>query len=499
MQYNFQIVKNINEKSEAKLKPARTRIAPSPTGDPHVGTAYQALFCSALAHQTSGQFILRLEDTDKGRYSVDSDIRIFAAIKWCGLVYDEGPDVGGPYAPYRQSERLPIYKDHAEKLIEMGHAYYCFCSPDRLERMRKEQMDRHESPHYDRRCLRLDPSEVAAKICANESHVIRLRVPDAGRTTFHDIVHGDVSFENSLIDDQVLLKSDGFPTYHLAVVVDDHLMKITHIIRGDEWLSSTPKHVLLYQFFGWELPIFIHTPLLLNADRTKISKRKSPEKTSLEGFRKEGYLPEALLNYLAVLGWSHPEEKEIFNMVEFFELFSLENINKSGSFFDLAKLLWMNGIYIRNLPLEDLAERLMPYSKYPYDMILRVLPLLQQRFKLLGEFDTLASFFFETPEFYDLALFTSKQFNKSEIHDKLVEIGKLLAHLDWPWEHDNWEMSMRRQAEELGFRQLGDLLMLLRVAVTGRKETPPLFETMLLMGRDEVLNRINNAAAFLAK
>ena len=480
------------------MPPARTRIAPSPTGDPHVGTAYQALFCYALAHQTGGQFIMRLEDTDQARYSPDSDKRIFAALKWTGLYYDEGPDVGGPYAPYRQSERLPLYREHAERLVARGHAYYCFCTRERLAALRKEQEARHEPTGYDGHCRALPPADVAARLAAGESHVIRLRVPDEGVTTFYDVVRGEISFENSKLEDAVLLKSDGFPVYHLAVVVDDHLMRVTHITRGEEWISSTPLHVLLYSFFGWEPPVFAHTPLLLNNDRTKISKRKSPEKTSLEGFRTNGYLPEALLNFLALLGWSHPEGKEVFGLDEFMHMFSLDRILKAGSVFDLTKLQWLNGVYIRALSLDELAARLEPYTQYPPDKVREVLPLLQDRLKLLTEFDHLAVVFFEEPA-YDLSLFATKQFSPAEVRNHLAAVRAWMEPLPWPWPHDDWEEGMRRLATDLGYRKAGDLFMLLRVAVTGRKETPPLHGTMLALGRDATLRRIDAALRALAQ
>lgn len=477
--------------------PARTRVAPSPTGDPHVGTAYQSLFDFALARQTGGQFILRLEDTDQVRYTPDSDRRIFEALRWIGLPYDEGPDIGGPHAPYRQSERLPIYRARAEELIAAGHAYHCFCTPERLAAMRKEQEARKEPPRYDRHCLALPPAEVAARLTAGERHVVRMRVPDEGLTGFVDLVRGEIHFENRLIDDQVLMKSDGFPTYHLAVVVDDHLMGVTHIFRGEEWISSTPKHILLYRFFGWDPPLHAHTPLLLNDDRTKISKRKSPDKTRLEGFRDRGFLPEALLNFLALLGWSHPEGKELFSLDEFIAVFSPDRLLKAGSVFDLNKLIWMNGHYIRALALDELAARLAPYTQYPPDKVREVLPVLQDRLKLLSEFDGLAAFFFARPA-YDLALFASKQFDQAALRDHLVAARAWHADLPWPWEKEEWEAGVRALAEARGFKKAGDLFMLLRLAITGRKESPPLHDTMLLLGRDETLARVEAALAALA-
>ena len=478
------------------MLPARTRVAPSPTGDPHVGTAYQSLFDYALAHQTGGQFILRVEDTDQGRYDPDSERRIFDSLRWAGLPYDEGPDIGGPYAPYRQSERLPIYRAHAEQLIAAGHAYYCFCTSARLAEMRRLQEARHEPPRYDRLCLTLPPAEVAARLAAGEAHVVRMRMPDEGVTAFADVVRGEIEFENRLIDDQVLMKSDGFPTYHLAVVVDDHLMDVTHIIRGEEWISSTPKHILLYRYFGWDPPVYAHTPLLLNDDRSKISKRKSPEKTRLEGFRERGFLPEALLNFLALLGWSHPEGKEIFDLDEFIRVFSPERLLKAGSIFDMRKLIWMNGEYIRAMSLDELAARVAPYTQYPLPRVREVLPILQDRLKLLSEFDDLASFFFAEPH-YDLALFASKQFDRAALRAHLAAARAWHESLAVPWDKEIWEAGVRDLAAAHGFKKAGDLFMLLRVAVTGRKESPPLFDTMLLLGRDKTLQRLDAALTAL--
>ncbi len=476
--------------------PARTRIAPSPTGDPHVGTAYQSLFSYALAHQTGGRFLLRLEDTDQVRFDANSERRIFAALAWVHLLPDEGPEQGGPYAPYRQSERLPIYQAHAEQLIAAGHAYYCFCTPERLAAMRKEQEARKQPPRYDRHCLTLPPTEVQARLTAGERRVVRMLMPDEGVTSFHDVVRGEISFENRLLDDQVLMKSDGFPTYHLAVVVDDHLMGVTDVIRGEEWISSTPKHVLLYRYFGWELPTYAHTPLLLNDDRSKISKRKSPDKTRLEGFRERGFLPEALLNFLALLGWSHPDGQELFSLDEFIRVFSPARLLKAGSVFDMNKLIWMNGQYIRLLTVDELAMRLIPYTTHTAEEVRRVLPVLHDRLRLLSEFDDLAVIFFTEPV-YDSALFSSKQFDAPALADHLAAARAWHADQPWPWEKEAWEAGIRQLAEERGFKKAGDLFMLLRVAVTGRKESPPLHDTMLLLGREATLARMDAALGVL--
>ncbi|MEF2600465.1 MAG: glutamate--tRNA ligase, partial [Fusobacterium mortiferum] len=312
-------------------KKVRTRIAPSPTGDPHVGTAYIALFNLAFANSNNGEFILRIEDTDQNRYTEGSEQMIFDALHWLGLNYAEGPDVGGEYGPYRQSERFHLYGDYAKKLVEQGGAYYCFCTQDRLDKLRERQKAMGKAPGYDGHCRSLTPEEIQAKLDAGEPYVIRLKMPYEGETIIHDRLRGDIVFENNKIDDQVLLKADGFPTYHLANVVDDHLMGITHVIRAEEWIASTPKHIQLYKAFGWEQPEFIHMPLLRNADRTKISKRKNP--VSLIWYKEEGYLKEGIVNFLGLMGYSFGENKEIFSLQEFVDNFNIDKVSLGGPVF----------------------------------------------------------------------------------------------------------------------------------------------------------------------
>ncbi|TSC53768.1 MAG: glutamyl-tRNA synthetase, partial [Microgenomates group bacterium LiPW_16] len=317
----------------------RVRIAPSPTGeDLHIGNVYTALINYVFAKQNKGKFIIRIEDTDRTRLVPGAEEKILDSLCWLNLPYDEGPDIGGPYAPYRQSERLPVYQKLAQELIKVGAAYYCFCTHETLEEMRKTQQEKREPPRYDQRCRRLDIKEVKSRLQKGEPHVVRLKVPQAGQTKFNDLIRGEISFENGLLDDQVLLKSDGYPTYHLAVVVDDYLMKISHVIRAEEWISSTPKHILIYKALGWEPPVYAHLPLLRNPDRSKLSKRRNPVWVSW--YRKQGYLPEAILNYLALMGWAHPEGKEIFPLEEFIKKFKLEKVQTTGPVFDLTKLEW---------------------------------------------------------------------------------------------------------------------------------------------------------------
>src|SRR4051812_27513513 len=333
----------------------RLRVAPSPTGDPHVGTAYMSLFNLAFARQQGGAFLLRIEDTDRGRYVEDSERQIFDSLHWLGLDWDEGPDIGGPYAPYPQSERLDTYRPVVDKLLAGGHAYYCWCSTERLTDMRERQQKAKLPTGYDRLCHGKTRDERAALPGFTETPVVRMLIPDDAPTSFVDLIRGEV--HAPFPDDQVVLKGDGFPTYHLANVVDDHEMGITHVVRGEEWISSTPKHVLLYRWLGWELPAFAHMPLLRNTDKSKISKRKNPA-ARLMWFQEQGYLPEALVNFLALMGYSMPDGQEIFSFHDMVEAFDWGRVNAVGPVFDLEKLGWLNGHYIRQLSVDDLAARI---------------------------------------------------------------------------------------------------------------------------------------------
>ena len=326
-------------------KEVRVRIAPSPTGDPHIGTAYIALFNYVFTKKNNGKFIIRIEDTDQKRYRSDSEAMILDALKWVGIQWDEGPDIGGPYAPYKQSERKEIYREYAESLIHKGHAYRCFCTTQRLDILRKSQQAQKLPPGYDRLCRDLPQQDVEQKLAEGIPHVIRMKMPTIGKTSFRDTLRGNIEFDNDGVDDQVLLKTDGFPTYHLAVVVDDNLMKITHVIRGEEWISSTPKHIMLYEMFGWDKPEFCHLPLLRNADKSKISKRKNP--TSINYYRRKGILPETLRNFLALMGWNFGDNVEKFTTQEMIEGFTWERMTLGGPVFDLKKLSWLNGQYLK--------------------------------------------------------------------------------------------------------------------------------------------------------
>jgi glutamyl-tRNA synthetase len=478
--------------------PVRTRIAPSPTGDPHVGTAYVALFNRALARRHGGQFVLRIEDTDRQRSHPASEARIFDSLRWLGLTWDEGPDVGGPHGPYRQSERSEIYREQAEQLVERGAAYPCFCTRERLDALREEQRRQKQNPGYDGHCRGLDRGEAAGRRAGGEPHVIRLAMPRQGEAVVHDLLRGEVRIPWSQVDDQVLLKSDGFPTYHLANVVDDHLMAISHVIRAEEWVSSLPKHVQIYRSFGWDPPVFCHLPLLRNADRSKISKRKNP--VSLDYYRRAGYLPEALLNYLALMGWAMPDEREEFSFEEFTAALELEKISLGGPVFDLEKLAWLNGRYLRAMSPAGIRERLRQglLSDAYLDAVLK---LSQERIDTLEGFFAYAGFFFVGDIAWDdaaLRAMVPKQATPAEAAAALQ--GLLEERIDPvpEWRAEALEAALRSFAEASGWKPK-DAFMAVRVAVTGRSATPPLFETMELLGKEVCRRRIKGAAEALRR
>jgi len=469
----------------------RVRIAPSPTGDPHVGTAYVALFNLAFARRHGGQFLLRIEDTDRVRFDPNSERMIFESLRWLGLNWDEGPDVGGPFGPYRQSERFEIYKKYADELIARGGAYWCFCSSERLESVRAAQTAAKRQPKYDGHCRFLPEREVRERIERNEPRVVRMRIPEPGECRFTDLVRGEVVYAHDVLDDQVLLKTDGFPTYHLANVVDDHLMEITHVMRAEEWIPSTPKHVLLYQAFGWEPPKFAHLSLLRNADRSKISKRKNP--TSLIWYRDQGYLPEALVNFLGLMGYSMPDGREIFRFDDMRDSFDIARIPTTAPVFDLKKLDWLNGEYIRALPVEDLARRLEAFgAKAPDAATLRtIVPLVRERMKRLSEWNEATDFFFAEALIYDAATLVPKKRTPAEAKQAL-EAALAVIETAPAWEAKSLEEGLRAHAESMGWK-VGDLFMPIRVAVTGKTATPPLLESMVVVGKDRVVARLRAA------
>ncbi len=478
-------------------RPVRVRIAPSPTGDPHVGTAYIALFNYAFAKHEGGTFVLRIEDTDQTRARRDSEQMIFDALRWVGLSWDEGPDVGGPHAPYRQSERGPIYRAHAQILLDKGAAYRCFCTPERLAQVKLQQQAEKKPLGYDRHCRALDPKDSAARAAAGEPFVVRLAAPLEGPIVVKDRLRGDVSIDATQVDDQVLLKSDGLPTYHLANVVDDHLMEITHVIRAEEWISSTPKHVLLYAAFGWDEPEWHHMPLLRNADKSKISKRKNP--VSINYYRDTGILPQALLNFLALMGWSFGDDREKFTLDEMIAVFSWDRISLGGPVFNLDKLTWLNEKYIHDLSYEQLADALMAW-RVNREQLIKLLPLVRERIKRLDEFIPATEYFFSG----DLDL-------KSR-PDIVADLKKLEA-APWPaatmasdvllyverfearegWDAKMLEDEARAWSDERGVKSK-HAFSLLRLLVTGRKASPPLFETMAALGKEIVRRRLRQGA-----
>lgn len=462
----------------------RTRIAPSPTGkDLHIGNAYTALINYVFAKKNSGQFIIRIEDTDRTRLVDGSEERILASLEWLGISHDEGPDCGGPFTPYRQSDRLSEYKKYAEELVVKGHAYYCFCTQERLEEMRSDQEANHKPPMYDGLCKKIPPEEAKKRAEGGEKHVIRLNVPDEGVVKFTDLIRGDISFENKLIDDQVLLKSDGFPTYHLGVVVDDHLMQISHVIRGEEWISSTPKQILLFQFFGWEMPKFAHVSVLRNPDRSKLSKRKNPVWVS--EYRAKGYLPEALKNYMATMAWTYPGKKELFTVSEMIEQFEIKDIQTTAPIFDQEKLRWMNGEYIRHLDEAELIAKIRAFdATVPKDsdtLMKKIVPLVRERMKTLSEFETLADFFFVRPVKFE------REINKNTLKIATDALSSLSSSSSWS--HETMEKSIRDHAEKVGVKAR-DVFMELRIAITGKSVGPPLLESLEILGKEETLARL---------
>jgi glutamyl-tRNA synthetase len=475
----------------------RVRIGPSPTGDPHVGTAYIALFNYVLAKQHGGQFILRVEDTDRERSKPAWEQMIIDALHWLGLQWDEGPDIGGPCGPYRQSERGPVYREHVQVLLERGAAYPCFCTQERLEQLRLQQRQRGVASGYDGFCRHLDPSEVAAHMRAGTPYVVRLKVPKEKTTVFKDRLREEVVFENHQIDDQILLKSDGMPTYHLANVVDDHLMGITHVMRAEEWITSTPKHILLYEGFGWTPPQFIHMPLLRNQDKSKISKRKNP--VSLNFYKQAGFLPEAMLNYLAMMGWTMPDGREKFTVQDMVEHFSFDRMSLGGPVFDVAKLTWLNGLYIREETAAQMVSR-WKTTVFTDEALARVAPLVHERVEKLEDFLEHTSFFFTGQVAYDAEAMAAMVPKGKDKADAVKALEGVLEFIDTQADTDavTMEQGLRALCEQNGWKTK-ELFMPVRVAVTGRKATPPLFETMAVLGKERCRRRLRAAIAQLSQ
>jgi len=480
-------------------KPVRVRFAPSPTGYPHVGNIRTALFNWLFARHSGGRFVVRIEDTDVARKVEGALEVILSGLKWLGLDWDEGPGVGGDYGPYFQSQRLSLYREAAERLIRQGDAYCCYCSSQRLKEMREGQARRKQPPGYDRRCRDLSEAERVQKETEGITPVVRFKTPLEGRTRFNDLIWGEVVFEHGTIDDLVLLKSDGYPTYHLANVVDDHLMEISHVLRAEEWLSSTPRHLLMYQALGFEPPQFAHLPMILGADRAKLSKRHGS--VSITEYREQGYLPETMANFLALLGWSLDDKTEIFSLTELVGNFSLERVSRTGAIFNRDKLNWMNGAYIRSLSLDDFTRRTLPFLEkglpvgvrrpLSIDYVGQVMPLIQERARTLVEVPELTAFFFTDELDYEPGLLIVKKMDRESSVQALEAVRQRLAPLQ-TFDTGSLEAVLRPLAAELELKA-GQLFGTLRVAVTGRTVAPPLFETMSVLGKERSLERVGTA------
>ena len=481
-------------------RPVRVRIAPSPTGDPHVGTAYIALFNYVFAKKCEGKFVLRIEDTDQTRSTQASEDAILRALRWVGLHWDEGPDCGGPFGPYRQSERTATYQQMARFLVEKGAAYPCFCTAEQLEESRRARAEAKTvgAIGYDRRCRSLPKEEAQSRQQNGEKHVIRLAMPTTGETRFYDGLRGEIGIDNATIDDQVLLKSDGFPTYHLANVVDDHLMKISHVIRAEEWIVSTPKHVQLYAAFGWQPPDFLHMPLLRNPDRSKISKRKNP--VSLDYYRDAGFFPEALLNFLALMGFAYGGDREKFSVAEMIEVFDWTKVSAGEPVFDLQKLSWLNGLYLREMTPSALLDRLRNW-RLSDDYLLKLIPLLRERIERMDQFIPGASYFLTGDLDYTglISQMIPKGRNQTQIGQALSDLtDHLEEQVRSAWTHEVLEKACRDFCEKKGWKTK-ELFMPIRLAITGRTASPGLFDTMAAIGKDLVRRRLRLAAQALAE
>ncbi len=474
----------------------RTRVAPSPTGDPHVGTAYVALINYLYARKHGGQFLLRIEDTDQARSTRESETAILDSLHWLGLNWDEGPDVGGPHGPYRQSERSEIYKEHVQKLLDAGHAFKCFCTPQRLEEMREAQKAAKQPPRYDGLCLTYDAAEAARREAAGETYVVRMKVPSEGTCVVDDTRRGPIEIEWRTVDMQILMKSDGLPTYHLANVVDDHLMEITHVIRGEEWVSSAPKHILLYEYFGWTPPALMHVPLLRNPDKSKLSKRKNP--TSILFYERMGYLPEALVNFLGALANSTAEgEDEVVTLEHMIETFDLQHIALGGPVFDVAKLDWLNGRYLRERLDADAFEARVAQWGFAPERMKRIAALAHSRIERMSDLGNLCGFFFAGRLNYPVDLLRA-----GKLDDDTLRAAYTLAQteLDGLREYDvaGIERVLKGVAEALE-KKFRDVVRAFYIAVTGSPTSVPLFDAMEILGRDIVRERLRHALEAIGK
>jgi glutamyl-tRNA synthetase len=471
----------------------RVRIAPSPTGDPHVGTAYVALFNYAFAKKNNGQFLLRIEDTDRARSNRKSEEAILASLRWLGINWDEGPDIGGPSGPYRQSERLAFYQKYADQLLHKQAAYKCICTSDRLAELKKRQQILKQAPGYDGHCRKADPRVIEEAISSGAPYVVRLKTPQEGELIMHDLLRGAITISYTEVDDQVLMKSDGFPTYHLANVVDDYLMGISHVIRGEEWISSLPKHLLLYEALGVQKPIFCHLPLLRNADKSKVSKRKNP--VSLNYFKEAGYLPEALINFLGLMAYSMEDGAELFSLDDFINHFKLQRISLGGPVFDTKKLLWLNGRYLREKRSEAEFVSYLQEQLFNNNYLSRIVPLVRERVEKSEDFIDYADFFFSAHIHSDTANFllgTHDRAHSAELIELMLERLEALADFN--------KLALENCLKLFGKdAQLAakEYLMPLRFMISGKKASPPLYDTMAVLGKERCRTRIREAINLL--
>jgi len=473
----------------------RVRFAPSPTGALHIGSVRTILYNYLFARQRDGTLILRVEDTDQDRLVAGAIDSIYDGLHWLGIGWHEGPQEGGPHAPYVQSERLPLYQKHAQELIEKGAAYYCFCSKERLAAVRAEQEARKEPTRYDRHCRNIPPAE-AAERAKTEPHVIRLKAPDEGTLAIDDLVHGHIEWQADTIEDQVLLKSDGFPTYHLAVVIDDHVMEISHIMRGDEWVASVPKHLLIYGAFGWDVPPMAHVPSVLGPDGKKLSKRHGS--TAVSQFREDGYLPEALINYLALVGWSPGTEDEVFSMDDLIRVWKIEQVQSAGGKWDKERLDFFNGVWIRKLSVDELVRRLEPFVSAEWDraILTRIAPHIQERMKTLKDAKDQIRFLFTDDIGYESKLLIPKKSDRVSTAEALAQARAVISGLE-PFTAAVIKPALEGLAEQLGWSRR-DLNGAIRIAITGRDVGPPLYESLEVLGKEKSLKRIEMAQELLA-
>ncbi len=490
-----------------EMKPVRVRFAPSPTGRLHLGGARTALYDYLIAKKTGGQFILRIEDTDRARYVPTAEKEIMDGLRWLGLEWDEGPDKGGPYGPYRQTERKEIYLKYAEELVEKGAAYYCFCTPEHLEEQRKNEPQ--NDPTFQRLddCRDLDPEEAKRRVAAGEPHTIRLKTPREGTTTVHDMLRGDITIENRMLDDAILVKTDGWALYHLAAMVDDHLMKITHVIRSSEWLPSLPLHHLIYQALGWDEPEWVHLSVLLSpSGKGKLSKRESEELIKqgyavfLTDFADLGYIPEAVVNWAAQMGWSYDDHTDFFTLKDLEEKFTLEHLNPSPSAINFSKLDYFNGLHIRQLENDDLAERLLPfYQKAGIDTdvetLKKIVPCIKERLTKLTEAPEKTAFLFKEdipPVMEQLLQKKLTAADCAEIAERAYAVIDAIPELT----AESAEAPLRQLVADMGLKP-GQVFGLIRGAISAQTVTPPIFDCMAIIGKEKVLKRLADAAAFL--